>query len=317
MRKHWGFALCLALAALLISGCSAPAKKTLTIAEQFGIAYAPLQVMKQEGTLEKALPGVTIQWVQMGGPTAIREGMLAGQIDVGFMGIGPMLIGVDTGMAWKCFTALSANEVAFITNRADVHSLADLGEKDRIAILSPGSTQHILLCMAAEQQLGRADALDQRLVSLSHPDAMSAMLAGGEVALHVATPPYTDLERANGMHSILTGTEVVGGSFTFICGVASTALHDERRPLYDALQQCLQAAVAEMNADLPAAAKRFAPQYGVEDETLLAEMTYQGSIYQTELHGVEPFAQAMARLGLLSAAPQREAFAFDDVEVLP
>ena len=98
MRKHWGFALCLALAALLISGCSAPAKKTLTIAEQFGIAYAPLQVMKQEGTLEKALPGVTIQWVQMGGPTAIREGMLAGQIDVGFMGIGPMLIGVDTGM---------------------------------------------------------------------------------------------------------------------------------------------------------------------------------------------------------------------------
>ena len=76
--------------------------------------------MKEDRLLEAALPDVDIRWVQLGGPTAIREGMLSGDIDVGFMGIGPMLIGVDTGMPWKCFTALSGNEVAFITNKARI-----------------------------------------------------------------------------------------------------------------------------------------------------------------------------------------------------
>ena len=317
MHKRWLLATCLLTALAALTACGPALRKTLTIAEQFGIAYAPLQIMKEDGLLEKALPDVTVRWVQMGGPTAIREGMLSGDIDIGFMGIGPMLIGVDTGMPWKCFTALSANEVSFITNRADIHTLADLGPEDRIAILSPGSTQHILLCMAARQQLGSADAFDSRLVSLSHPDAMSAMLAGGEIALHITTPPYAEMELAAGMHKILTGQQVMGGPFTFICGVAMTDLYQNRRALYDAFRVCLQTAVDGLNADLPAAARRLAAGYGVGEETLLAEMAYNGSIYGTALEGVDGFAAAMAEIGLLTKATDREAYAFPGVEVNP
>jgi len=302
---------------LLLTGCTAPQKQTLTIAEQFGIAYAPLQIMKESRMLENALPDVTINWVQLGGPTAIREGMLAGTIDVGFMGIGPMLIGVDTGMPWKCFTALSANEVAFITNRADIKRLADIGQADRIAILSPGSTQHILLCMAAEKELGNRDAFDSQLVSLSHPDAMSAMLAGGEIALHITTPPYSDLELQHGMHKILTALDVVGEPFTFICGVATTRLYDERPAVYQGLKECVTAAIAQINADLPGAAQQLCDAYGVEESMLLEQMSYQGSIYGTVLQGVDTFAAAMERLGLLSAAPTLAVYAFADVEVAP
>lgn len=317
MKKRIVLGVCLLLAALLLAGCKDAKKATLTIAEQFGIAYAPLQIMKEDRLLEAALPDVDIRWVQLGGPTAIREGMLSGDIDVGFMGIGPMLIGVDTGMPWKCFTALSGNEVAFITNKARIKTLADLGPADRIAVLSPGSTQHILLCMAAEQAGLGATAFDTRLVSLSHPDAMSAMLAGGEIALHITTPPYTDLEVQSGMRRILTGRDIMGGPFTFICGVATTALHDGSPEAYQALCRCLGAAVAQINADLPAAAHRLAPAYGVEETMLLSEMQYQGSIYGTALQGVDAFAQAMARLGLLSAAPDVTAYAFAGVQVLP
>ncbi len=317
MKKKLLLCLCLLLAAALLAGCGSAPKATLTIAEQFGIAYAPLQIMKEDRLLEAALPDVDIKWVQLGGPTAIREGMLSGEIDVGFMGIGPMLMGVDTGMPWKCFTALSANEVAFITNKAHIRTLADLTPADRIAVLAPGSTQHILLCMAAEQaQLG-ATAFDTRLVSLSHPDAMSAMLANGEIALHITTPPYTDLEVQSGMRRILTGLDVMGGPFTFICGVATTRLHDSRPAVYQALRQCLTQTIEQMNADLPAAAHRLAPVYAVDEKMLLAEMQYQGSIYGTALQGVDAFAQAMARLGLLSSAPGSQAYAFEGVEVLP
>ena len=229
MKKRLALPAVLLAGLLLFSACGTKEKKTLTIAEQFGIAYAPIQVMKDEGILETALPDVTIEWVQLGGPTAIREGMLAGDIDIGFMGIGPMLLGVDTGMDWKTFSALSANEVSFITNREDITSLADVGAEDRIAVISPGCTQHVLLCMAAEQQFGDPAKFDQQLVSLSHPDAMSAMLAGGEIVLHITTPPYADLEQQNGMHKILTGQEVMGGPFSFICGVAKTSLYSDHR----------------------------------------------------------------------------------------
>lgn len=309
--------LCCLAILLLLSGCGQNKKETLKIAEQFGIAYAPLQVMKEQKLLEKALPGVEISWVQLGGPTAIREGMLSGDIDIGFMGIGPMLMGVDTGMDWKCFTALSANEVAFITNRDDIHSLADVKPGQRIAVLSPGCTQHILLCMAAKAQLGDMNAFDTQLTSLSHPDAMSAMLAGGEIALHVTTPPYTDLELQSGMHKILTGQEVMGGPFTFICGVAMNDLYQNRKSLYDAFRDCLQTAIGTINSDLPAAAKALAPLYGVEESMLLEEMRYGGGIYGTALSGVDTFAKAMAELGLLSKALPREAYAFPDAEVLP
>lgn len=317
MRKKQLLLHCLAAVLLLLGGCAKKEPDTLTVAEQFGIAYAPLQVMKYEGLLEKALPGVKVNWVQLGGPAAIHEGMLSGDIDIGFMGVGPMLIGVDTGMDWKCFSALSANEVAFITNRDDIHSLKDIGPADRIAILNPGCTQHILLCMAAGKQLHDPMAFDTRLVSMSHPDAMSAMLAGGEIALHITTPPYSDMELDAGMHKILTGQEVMDGPFTFICGVAMNNLYMKRRDTYDVFRKCLAAAIDLINSDLPAAAKKLAPLYGEEEGVLLSQMGFGGSIYSTKLSGVDKMAAAMVEMGLLKKAPSREEYAFPQAEVLP
>ena len=315
MKKRLMLLLILLAGLMLFSACGTNKKTTLTIAEQFGIAYAPVQVMKDEGILESALPDVEIKWVQLGGPTAIREGMLAGEIDVGFVGIGPMLLGIDTGMEWKTFTALSANEVSFITNRDDIQSLADIGADDRIAVISPGCTQHILLCMAADQQFDDPGKFDQQLVSLSHPDAMSAMLANGEIVLHITTPPYADLELENGMHKILTGQEVMGGEFTFICGVANTKLYEDHRGIYDAVQESLTAAMNLINTDLEAAAQTLAPVYGVDADMLYTMMSYNGTIYKNTLSGIEKFAAAMVEMDLISKVPTADEYAFPDAEV--
>ena len=317
MKKRLLFTILLCSAVALFSACGAKQKTTLTIAEQFGIAYAPIQVMKDEGILEAALPDVDIKWVQLGGPTAIREGMLAGEIDIGFMGIGPMLLGIDTGMEWKTFSALSANKVSFVTNRDNITSLADIGVDDRIAVISPGCTQHVLLCMAADQQFGDPELFDRQLVSLSHPDAMSAMLAGGEIVLHITTPPYADLELANGMRTILTGQDVMGQAFTFICGVANTSLYNNSRTLYDAVQQSLTTAMDLINADLEAAAQTLAPVYGVDADMLYEMMRYNGTIYKKTLTGIEKFAEAMVNMGLIARVPSAAEYAFPDAEVAP
>ena len=83
----------------------------------------------------------------------------------------------------------------------------------------------------------------------------------------------------------------------------------------DTFQQSLSLAIDEINADLPAAAERLAPVYGVNQEMLLAEMSYGGSIYGKTLHGVDKLASAMVEMGLLSKAPSAEEYAFPDVEV--
>ncbi|NCB05163.1 MAG: ABC transporter substrate-binding protein [Clostridia bacterium] len=308
--------ICALTLCLLLSACGSPkSAKTLTIAIQYGVAYAPLEWMKQEGLLERALPDVSIQWKQLGGPMPIREGMLAGEIDIGCMGVGPVLIGIDQGMPWRYCAALSANEVAFVVSDSNIHSLADLTFSQRIAVLSPGCTQHILLCMAAEQQLGNPLALENQLVSLSHPDAMTALLSGGEVVMHISCPPYTDMELESGMHTILTGEEVMGKPFTFISCVAMERFHDQQPALYDAFLACLNQAFEAINADLPAAAARLASVYGLSEDELLLQMSRGGTIYGGALSGVDELAAAMAEMGLIQEVPTRERYAFPDVRV--
>lgn len=300
----------LLLCALLLAGCGRKPTE-INIAEQFGIAYAPLTIMKEKGLLEKRLPGVTVNWKQFGGPTAIREGMLNGEIDIGFMGPAPVLVGIDNGMPWKFATGISFNEVAIVTNRERVHSLADFTEKDRIAILSPACTQHVLLCMLAERELGDAHALDTRCVSLSHPDAMQALLSGTEITAHVATPPYLGSELAAGGHVIATGDEILGEPLTFITGVAMDRFYEEHPDQYAAFLAALRESIDYINNNMEEAVQLLAPVYGISEEELKAEMTYNGTIYSTELRGISALSAAMQRMGFTKGNPSMDSIVFD------
>ncbi len=107
MRRIQLMTAILLLAGLLAAGCKEEAK-TIRIAEQYGLAYAPLQVMKEGAYLEEILGDeYTVEWVKLANTAAIREAMLGDGLDVGFMGIPPFLIGVENGMEWKIMTGLS------------------------------------------------------------------------------------------------------------------------------------------------------------------------------------------------------------------
>ena len=312
MRKRLPLlcAVCLAIA-LLAGGCATrAAEKRITIGYQFGTAYAPLELMKARGMLEEKLPGVTVEWRQLGGPTPIREGMLNGEITFGFMGVSPVLIGIDNGMPWKYAAGLSMNRVALMTNRAEIKSLRDLTPADRIAILSPGCTQHVLLSLLAKEELGAADALDAQTVSMTHPDACAALISGTEVTMHVATPPYIEEELAQGMHLMTDGEEIMGEPFTFISSVAMTELYENDRETYDLFYETLDEAVTYINNHMEEACEELAPVYGISAEELYAQMTYNGTIYSTELEGIEAMRDAMFQCGFLREAKPTEELIF-------
>ncbi len=301
--------------ALALAGCGAGQKTTLNIAQQFGVAYAPLEIMKANGILDKYLPaGVTANWQQFGGPTAIREAMLAGDVDFGFMGVAPVIVGAAGGMEWRYATGISRNQVAITTTKPEVKRLADFLPTDRIAVISPACTQHVLLCMAARQELGDGRALDNQLVAMSLPDAANALISGTEIVGDVSTPPYLQKELENDAHILYEGTELMGGPFTMISGVAMERFYKDYPALYEAFLSALQESVDYINDHMDEAAAQLAPVYGITEQELKEQMDYNGCIYNTELLGVEKFAQAMYEMGFVDKQLTMEELAFPNVK---
>ena len=145
-----------------VFSCSSIDKNRVVIAQQFGLGYAPLVVMKEMKLIEKYYPSAKIQWAQLGSGGAIREAMAAGQVDVGSMGVPPYLIAWAKEYDYKVMSALCEMPLGMQTNRKEVKSLKDITSDMKIATPSPGSIQHILLSMASEKQLGDAMALDMQ-----------------------------------------------------------------------------------------------------------------------------------------------------------
>jgi len=285
------------------TGCTKKetAKKSITIAVQYGLPYGPLEIMKEKKLLEKNMPGIQVNWVQLSNTTAIREAMLAGKADVGFMAIPPFLIGLDKGMDWKIATGLSSSRTGLITNKASIKSIKDFTNSDKIALPQPGSVQHILLSMECEKVFRDAHKLDNLIVSMSHPDGMNALIAKGDISAHFSSSPYLEKELAvGGMKEILKSYEAFGADFTFIAGVATKKFHDNNADVYEAFVKSVGEATAYINKDPEKAASELASAYNITPEEVLKYIKTEGNSYSTEVKGVPEFMSFMERNGYIS-----------------
>lgn len=286
---------------LFFTGCGSEdtASSKLRIAEQYGIAYAPVQIMKHENLIEKYVPGIEIEWQQMANTAAIREGMVANQLDVGFMAIPPFLIGWDKGMDWRIFTGVSSVPVALVASE-DVESIKDLSDTHRIALPQPGSVQHILLSMACEKLLGDSHKLDNNLVTLSHPDGMNALLTGNEITAHFTSTPYLEMELSHpGYHKILDGKQAFGGDFSFIVGVTTSSFHESKEN-YDGLNSALQDAINFINKNPEKAAEILTEYYDLSKDEIYGYITSDDVWYDTRVSGAGRFSEFMKGQGYLS-----------------
>lgn len=296
---------------LIASGCghrnNEPSEELkISIAEQYGLAYAPLQIMKEQKLMEKNLSGVKVEWHQLSNTAEIREAMLAGKVDAGFMAIPPFLIGWDKGMEWNIAVGLSSSPVGLVTNQERIKLLKDFKDTDRIALPQPGSVQHILLSMAAEQELGDANKLDNLLVTMKHPDGMNALLANNDITAHFTSLPYLALELENkDIHQVVSGREAIGEEFSFIVGVTTKKFHDINPEVHKAFIDSVQEAVDFINKDPEKAAEILDSYYELTPEEILKYLTYGDNEYSTTVKGVKVFSSFMARNGYLTRQVQQ------------
>lgn len=213
---------------------------TVRISKQYGLGYLSMMVMEHEHLVEKhaaklGLPALKTEWSVLGGPGPQIDAMLAGQ--VGFIGPGSTTLvtlwakTAGTPQEVRALSALQSMPFVLMTRNPAVKTIADLSEKDRIALPGVKLTGHALtLEMAAAKQWGfdAYDRLDAWTVTLAHPDAMAALLGGkSEIDCHMASSPFYYYEQdAPGVHRVMKSYEVTGGMHTNGVMLASKAYYD-------------------------------------------------------------------------------------------
>jgi NitT/TauT family transport system substrate-binding protein len=252
-------------AALL--ACEAHAEGKISIAQQFGIGYLILDVVQDQHLIEKYGKqeglDIKVEWRTISGATGMNEALLAGALDVVSAGVPPMLTVWDRTRGRqnvKAVAALGSMPNYLLTNNPAIKTLKDFTDKDRIAVPAAGvGFQSRTLQIATAKLFGDSDykRFDNISVSLPHPDATAALIAGHtEVDAHYSSPPfqYQALEHPN-VHKVLSSYDTLGGHATFNVLYTTQKFHDENPKTYRAFYNALAEAARLINSDKNAAAE--------------------------------------------------------------
>lgn len=185
------------------------APPTVTIVYQPGIGYSTLIIIRQSGVLETRFPGTKFDWKVLTNGDAIRDGIIAGQIQVGAGGNGPFLIGWDRGVGYKLITAMNVMSLWLVTRNPKIKSLKDIPSNAKIGMPSPDSVQAISLRKGAKELFGDPHKFDANIVAIAHPLGLQA-LAAGQLDLHLTAPPFQQQEVEAGGHVVFKSSQVFG-----------------------------------------------------------------------------------------------------------
>jgi NitT/TauT family transport system substrate-binding protein len=226
-----GLVVSVAFAAAAVAGAFAAAPdqraavpSKLTIAYQPGLGYAPLILMKELRTIERRYPGTQVEWRVLASGTPITNGIIAGQIDIGAVGVGPMLVGWARGVNWKVIAPMNDGDLWLMAKDPAIKTIADLRGK-RIATPTNTSIQAVTLRKMAQVKLGSHSALDAGLVSLDHPDGLNALMSG-QIDAHFTSPPFQFQEKVRGAHVVARSYNYFG-AHTFLVNVMTQKFYNE------------------------------------------------------------------------------------------
>ncbi len=271
----------------------------LVIATQPGLGYAPMVIVKQKRWLEEAVPDLQVEWKVISSSVAIREAMLAGEVQVGCGSVAPFLIGRDRGFRTRLIAALNIVDLWLLTNDPRVQAVRDFRPGDKIAVVAPDTNQAFVLRKAAQKAFGNAKALDPAMLSMPHPDALQSVLTN-QVAGYVGSPPFEEAAVARGVRRLLSSSDLFG-PLTFNVCFAREQLERQNAPALRALQAAVQRAIALLTTQPAEAATLLARDAGQPEAELARQLAQPETRFTTEPAGVEALGAFMHETGFLRA----------------
>ena len=311
-------AACISLAAILPSGAET---NTIKAAKQYGLSYLPLMIMEDQKLVEKhaaalGLSGLTVQWVTLGGPSAMNDALLSGGLDFASGGV-PSLATLwaktrNTPIAVHGVGALNDMPVDLVTSNPNVKKLADFSEKDKIAVTGIKiSTQALLLEMACAKEFGDAnyEKYDSLTVSMPHPEAMAALMSGSaSINAHFSSPPFQYIERTDSkIHTVLNNYEILGGPATFNVVWATSKFRKDNPKAYQAFFEALKESMDIINKDKKKAAEDYKRMTNTKEivDFVVGMLNDPLVINTVEPHRTLPIAQFLAKVKRIPVAPEK------------
>lgn len=291
------------------------------IVRQHGLPHVPLMVMQHERLVEKhaarlGLRGIETTWPALGGPGAMIDGLLSGQVDFGVVGAPGLLTlwdkTVGTSREVRALSCVQLQPFLLVTNNQAVKTLNDFTENDRIAVPTVKiSAQALCLQMAAAKEWGDSayDRLDPWTRTLSHPEAAAQVMSGrSPVTSHYAVSPFYYYELATpGVHLVLKSSDTLGGAHVNGTLVASPSFVRDN----PVITRAVLAAQTEANEMIRARPRDVAAIY-IEDEQdkhgtdeVTRIIVDPDNVWTTVPRKIMAFADFMHKVGRLKHMPGR------------
>ncbi len=313
-----------AMFTIALAACSlsvlAPARADMSeihVSRQYGISYLPLMIMEDQKLIEKHAKAegidVKVDWSKFASGAVMNDALLSGNLQFASGGVAPfttLWAKTRGNLDVKGVAAINSMPLYLVTNNPKVKTIKDFTEKDKIALPAVKvSIQAVTLQMAAEKAFGpgQQNKLDHLTVSMSHPDAETALLSGGsEITAHLGSPPfqYQELEH-KGMHRVLNSYDVLGGPATFNVVWTTKKFHDENPKIYNAFVAALDDATAQINHDKKKAAETYLRISKDKDSLAdILKMLNDPEIkYTTTPNNTMKYVDFMHKIGSIKAKP--------------
>jgi len=307
-----------AAAALLALGLAARAEMAeIKVAQQYGIGYLPLMLMEDQKLIEKhakaAGVDVSVGWAKFAGGNVMNDAILSGGLQFASGGVAPFVTlwsRTRGNLDVRAVAAINSMPLYLNTRNPNVRTIRDFSEKDKIALPAVKvSIQAITLQMAAEKAFGEGqqNRLDALTVTMSHPDAQTALLSGAsEIDAHFSSPPfqYQQLHRP-GVHTVLNSYDVLGGPATFNLVWTTAKFRNENPKLYAAFAKALDESIATINRDKRAAAEAYLRISKDKDsiDNIVAMLNDPQIVFTTTPQSVMKYVGFMLKTGTIKTQP--------------
>ncbi len=168
--------------------------------------YHTSHILKHQGSIDDEL-GVEAQWRLFGTGPAMIEAFARGELNLGYIGLPPAMIGISRGLPLKCIAGGHIEGTVLVgpaamgtaQNADDIRGILEQFTGKKIGAPARGSIHDIII----RHLLDNNGVAGASVVNYAWADLMPQAIADGEIAAAVGTPPLAVVAQAWYGHSII------------------------------------------------------------------------------------------------------------------
>ena len=249
------------LCLLMMSGCSKAdsGDMTVTIGYFPNITHAQALVMKEQGNLDMAANGAfTTRWMDFNSGSAESLSLIAGDVDIGFIGPGPAIMTyLKSNKEFVVLCGVSDYGAALIAGKeAVITGVADLANYT-VAVPGIGNTQHICLLKLLEEVnlASTEEGGNVHVVAAENADILMLLNNGDVDAAFVPEPWVTQMEEQIGARVVADYDEVwKEGNYPSAMVITSKTFIREHPDVVDVFLKQLKEVTEQIDNDEESAA---------------------------------------------------------------